>query len=155
KVADEAVCIGAAPSAESYLLGEHIIQVARDTGAEAIIPGYGFLSENAGFAEACEAAGIAFCGPTPQQMREFGLKHEARRLASEAEVPLSPGTDLLKDLDEALAAAERIGYPVMLKSTAGGGGIGLSRCNNEAELKAAFESVQRMGQNFFSDAGVF
>ena len=155
KVADEAVCIGAAPSAESYLLGDRIIQVALDTGAEAIIPGYGFLSENAAFAEACEAAGIAFCGPTPQQMREFGLKHEARRLASEAEVPLSPGTDLLKDLDEALTAAERIGYPVMLKSTAGGGGIGLSRCNNESELKAAFESVQRMGQNFFSDAGVF
>jgi len=154
-VADEAICIGAAPPAESYLLGDKIIQVARDTGAQAIIPGYGFLSENAGFAEACESAGIAFCGPTPQQMRDFGLKHEARRLASEADVPLSPGTGLLQDLAEALDAAQRIGYPIMLKSTAGGGGIGLTRCNSEDELKAAFESVQRMGQNFFSDAGVF
>lgn len=153
--ADEAVCIGAAAPAESYLLGDKIIQVAKDTGAEAIIPGYGFLSENANFAEACEKAGIAFCGPTPKQMREFGLKHEARRLAKEASVPLSPGTDLLKDLDEALSSAEHIGYPIMLKSTAGGGGIGLTRCNTAEELKAAFESVKRMGQNFFSDAGVF
>ena len=154
-VADEAICIGPAAPAESYLLGDKIIQVAKDTGAGAIIPGYGFLSENAGFAEACEKSGIAFCGPTPKQMREFGLKHEARRIAKEAKVPLSPGTDLLKDLDEALTAAEEISYPVMLKSTAGGGGIGLTRCNNANELREAFESVRRMGQNFFSDSGVF
>lgn len=153
--ADEAVLIGAAPAAESYLCGDRIIRAALDTGAQAIIPGYGFLSENAGFAEACAEAGLVFLGPTPAQMRQFGLKHEARALADAAGVPLAPGTGLLRDLDEALQAAEQIGYPVMLKSTAGGGGIGLSRCDDAAALRDAFESVQRMGQNFFSDGGVF
>ncbi|MFP3740104.1 hypothetical protein SB860_35300, partial [Burkholderia sp. SIMBA_019] len=94
------------------------------------------------FAEACEAAGIAFVGPTPLQIREFGLKHRSRELAAEAGVPMTPGTGLLASLGEALSQAERIGYPVMLKSTAGGGGIGLSRCENEAELTVAFDSVQ-------------
>ncbi|HEX6591345.1 MAG TPA: biotin carboxylase N-terminal domain-containing protein, partial [Moraxellaceae bacterium] len=153
--ADEAICIGAAAPSESYLRGDHIIAQAKACGAEAIIPGYGFLSENAGFAEACAAAGIVFIGPSPDQLRRFGLKHTSRELAAEAGVPLTPGTDLLSSLEEAKAAAEKLGYPVMLKSTAGGGGIGLSRCNSEADLVAAYESVQRLGKSFFNDSGVF
>ncbi|MBL4570147.1 MAG: ATP-grasp domain-containing protein, partial [Alcanivorax sp.] len=154
-VADEAVALGGQTAADSYLKTDLILQAAKDTAADAIIPGYGFLSENAEFAEACAANGIAFVGPTPKQLREFGLKHEARAIAEKAGVPLAPGTDLLQSLDEAKQAALDIGYPVMLKSTAGGGGIGLSRCNNEDELVAAFESVKRLGESFFSDSGVF
>ncbi|MDF1629031.1 MAG: urea carboxylase [Alcanivoracaceae bacterium] len=153
--ADEAVHIGGSSAAESYLQDEAIIDAAKKTGAQAIIPGYGFLSENAEFAEACAQAGIIFVGPTPTQLRQFGLKHEARALAQQAGVPLTPGTGLLKDINEAVQAASEIGYPVMLKSTAGGGGIGLSRCDDEPALCAAFESVQRLGQSFFSDGGVF
>lgn len=153
--ADKAVCLGGNTPADSYLRGDRIIAAALETGAEAIIPGYGFLSENAEFAEACAAAGIVFAGPKPHQIREFGLKHRARELAQQAGVPLAPGTGLLDNLDDALAAAAEIGYPLMLKSTAGGGGIGLTRCNDEAELIAAFETVRRQGQNFFNDSGVF
>lgn len=153
--ADVAVYIGASAPAESYLRGDKIIAAALETGAEAIIPGYGFLSENAGFAEDCAKAGLVFVGPSPDQLRRFGLKHTSRELAAEAGVPLTPGTDLLKSLEEARIAAERLGYPVMLKSTAGGGGIGLSRCNNDAELVAAYETVQRLGKSFFNDSGVF
>ena len=125
-MADEAVCIGAASASQSYLNIEKILQVAQQTGAEAIHPGYGFLSENAEFCDLCEAAGIAFIGPTSAQMRSFGLKHTARELAIQSQVPLLPGSGLLADEAEALAQAEQIGYPVMLKSTAGGGGIGVS-----------------------------
>jgi len=153
--ADEAVALGGQTAAESYLRGELILQAAKDAGAQGIIPGYGFLSENADFAEACAEAGIQFIGPTPDQLRRFGLKHEARALAEAAGVPLAPGTGLLQSLDEAKSAAVEIGYPIMLKSTAGGGGIGLSRCNDEQELVDAFESVKRLGENFFSDSGVF
>lgn len=153
--ADEAVAIGASAPSESYLVGERMIEAAQSTGAQAIIPGYGFLSENAGFAEACAKAGIVFVGPTPAQMRSFGLKHEARALAEQAGVPLAPGTALLTSVEQALEAAEEIGYPVMLKSTAGGGGIGLTRCDSDQALSDAFESVQRLGKNFFSDSGVF
>jgi len=153
--ADLAVSLGGAAPADSYLRGDAIIAAAKATGAQAIIPGYGFLSENADFADAVEAAGIAFCGPTGDQMRGFGLKHAARALAEAAGVPLTPGSGLLSDLDEARAVAARLGYPVMLKSTAGGGGIGLTRCDDQAALDHAFESVQRLGQTFFSDAGVF
>ena len=155
RVADVAVNIGGAAPADSYLRGDAIIKAALETGAEAIIPGYGFLSENAAFCEACEAAGLVFVGPTAQQMRDFGLKHAAREIAGKANVPLTPGSGLLADLAEAREAAARIGYPVMLKSTAGGGGIGLTRCDDEAALDQAFESVQRLGANFFSDSGVF
>jgi urea carboxylase len=153
--ADESCLLGPAPAAESYLNAAKIIEAARATGAEAIHPGYGFLAENANFAEACEAAGIAFIGPTPAQMRAFGLKHTARALAQKCALPLLPGTDLLAQLPDALAAAERIGYPVMLKSTAGGGGIGMRRCDSPDELSAAFANVQRLAANNFSDAGVF
>ena len=153
--ATEAVNIGPAVVAESYLKFDRILEVARETGAEAIHPGYGFLSENAEFAEACAAAEIAFIGPTPEQLRQFGLKHTARELAAANQVPLVPGTSLLADLDEAIAAAGTIGYPVMLKSTAGGGGIGLQVCQSEAELGLAFEQVQRLSQSNFKQSGVF
>ena len=125
RLADEAVEIGPAPAARSYLRADKILEAAKATGAQAIHPGYGFLSENPGFAEDCAAAGIAFIGPSPQQMRAFGLKHTARDLAEENRVPLLPGSGLLSDAGHAQAEAARIGYPVMLKSTAGGGGIGM------------------------------
>src|SRR5690242_9243298 len=112
--ADEAVCVGPPPAKESYLDVSAILGAAQKTGATAIHPGYGFLSENAEFAEAAEAAGITFIGPTPEQIRRFGLKHTARALADECGVPLLPGTGLVADVDAAVAAAERIGFPVML-----------------------------------------
>ena len=153
--ADEAVCIGPAPASQSYLDGQRILAVAHETGAQAIHPGYGFLSENAEFACACEAAGIAFVGPTGQQMRDFGLKHTARELAQHNAVPLLPGTGLLADLDQARAEGMRIGYPVMLKSTAGGGGIGMQLCWREQDLVDAFHSVERLARNNFSQGGIF
>lgn len=153
--ADEAHSLGEGPAAATYLVVDKILDAARRSGAQAIHPGYGFLSENAAFAEACEAAGIAFVGPTPEQLRVFGLKHTARALARDRGVPLLEGTDLLDSLDAALAAAERVGYPVMLKSTAGGGGIGMRVCRSAEELRDAFDAVKRLGQNNFSDAGVF
>jgi urea carboxylase len=154
-LADAAVCIGPAPAAQSYLDVPRILQAARDTGAGAIHPGYGFLSENAAFAEACEAAGLAFIGPTPQQMRAFGLKHTARALAQSHGVPLLPGSGLLADAADAAAQAARIGYPVMLKSTGGGGGIGMRLVRAPAELPAAYEAVERLARANFKDAGLF
>ncbi|MDG1583326.1 urea carboxylase [Pseudomonas sp. GOM6] len=153
--ADEAFSLGEGPAAGTYLVVDKILAVAKQTGAKAIHPGYGFLSENAAFAEACEAAGIAFVGPTPEQLRVFGLKHTARALAKEHGVPMLEGTELLENLDAALKAGEQVGYPVMLKSTAGGGGIGMRVCHSAAELSDAFEAVKRLGQNNFSDSGVF
>ncbi|MEJ2478968.1 MAG: urea carboxylase [Acidihalobacter sp.] len=153
--ADEAVCLGPAPAADSYLRQDRILDAARETGAGAIHPGYGFLSENAAFAEACEAVGIAFVGPTPQQMRDFGLKHTARELAESNGVPLLPGSGLLDDVAHALREAERIGYPVMLKSTAGGGGIGMQLCWSAEELGEAFHSVERLSRSNFSQGGIF
>jgi urea carboxylase len=155
RLADVAIALGGDKAADSYLRIDLLLQAARDTGAQAIYPGYGFLSESAEFAEACEDAGIAFVGPTPEQMREFGLKHRSRELAAEAGVPMTPGTGLLQSVEEALAQAEIIGYPIMLKSTAGGGGIGLSRCAGAQELADAYENVKRMGQQFFRDSGAF
>ncbi|PIA73389.1 urea carboxylase [Ectopseudomonas toyotomiensis] len=153
--ADIAIALGGDKPADSYLRIDKILAAAQETGAQAIYPGYGFLSESAEFADACEAAGIAFVGPTGEQVREFGLKHRARELAAQAQVPMAPGTGLLQSLEEALSAAENIGYPVMLKTTAGGGGIGLTRCSDAVALESAYESVKRMGEQFFSDAGVF
>jgi len=154
-MADESVCVGPAAVTSSYLAMHRIIEAAQATGAQAVHPGYGFLSENATFVEMCEGAGLAFIGPTPQQMRLFGLKHTARALAMDAGVPLLPGTGLLADLDAALVHAQHIGYPVMLKSSAGGGGIGMQMCRDAQDLSAAFESVRRLAQSNFSDAGVF
>ncbi|PPK51162.1 urea carboxylase [Marinobacter persicus] len=153
--ADEAWPLGEGTPAQTYLDQDKLFEVVRQSGAGAIHPGYGFLSENADFARRCEAEGVVFLGPTPEQMEQFGLKHTARALAKEAGVPLLPGTELLTDLDDALAAASHIGYPVMLKSTAGGGGIGMSRCYSAEDLEKSFESVQRLSQNNFSNSGVF
>ena len=153
--ANEAHSLGEGPAAGTYLQVEKILAVAKQSGAQAIHPGYGFLSENAAFAEACEAAGIAFVGPTPEQLRVFGLKHTARALAKQHGVPMLEGTELLESLDAALSAGEQVGYPVMLKSTAGGGGIGMRVCNDAGELSEAFDAVKRLGQNNFSDSGVF
>ncbi|MCU1723719.1 urea carboxylase [Pseudomonas sp. 5P_5.1_Bac1] len=153
--ADQAISLGEGPAASTYLVVDKILAAARDSGAQAIHPGYGFLSENAAFAEACEAAGIAFVGPTPEHLRTFGLKHTARALAKAHGVPLLEGSDLLDDLAAAHSAAAEVGYPVMLKSTAGGGGIGMRVCRSAAELEDAFDAVKRLGQNNFSDAGVF
>ncbi|CAD5376858.1 Urea carboxylase [Pseudomonas sp. OF001] len=153
--ADEAFSLGEGPASATYLVVDKILAAAKQSGAQAIHPGYGFLSENAAFAEACEAVGIAFVGPTPEQLRVFGLKHTARALAKQHGVPLLEGTELLENLDAALKAGEEVGYPVMLKSTAGGGGIGMRVCRSAAELSEAFEAVKRLGQNNFSDSGVF
>ena len=153
--ADEAICVGPAPAAESYLNVEAILAAAKATGARAIHPGYGFLSENTAFAEACEAAGIAFIGPTPGNIRAFGLKHTARALAADHGVPLAPGTDLLTDEAAAIAAAADIGYPVILKATAGGGGIGMKICADESDIRDGFATVARLGAGNFGDGGVF
>ncbi|WEK46556.1 MAG: urea carboxylase [Candidatus Andeanibacterium colombiense] len=153
--ADVAVCIGPAPAAESYLNIPAILQAAKDTGAGAIHPGYGFLAENTEFAEACAAAGIVFVGPTPENIKTFGLKHSARALADEHGVPLAPGTGLLTDEDEAAQAADGIGYPVILKATAGGGGIGMRICDDQAAVRQGFAAVARLGEGNFGDAGVF
>ncbi|MBM6442815.1 MULTISPECIES: urea carboxylase [Pseudomonas] len=153
--ADEAHSLGEGAASGTYLAVDKILAIAKATGATAIHPGYGFLSENAAFAEACEIAGIAFIGPTPEQLRVFGLKHTARALAKQHGVPMLEGTELLDSLDAALIAGEQVGYPVMLKSTAGGGGIGMRVCRSAAELSESFEAVKRLGQNNFSDAGVF
>jgi len=153
--ADEAVLIGDGPAKDSYLNAELILKIAVETGAQAIHPGYGFLSENASFARACAEKGIAFIGPSPEQIEQFGLKHSARIMAEKAGVPLPQGTGLLQSLDEAMVEATTIGYPVMLKSTAGGGGIGMRICENEDTLRAAYESVRYLASANFQDDGVF
>ena len=155
RLADEAVRVGPAPVSESYLNVEAILDAIRQTGAEAVHPGYGFLSENPDFVERLEKEGIAFIGPHPEHMRAFALKHSARDLSEESGVPLLPGSPLVHDLEEARAHASRIGYPVMLKSTAGGGGIGLQLCRSEDELPRLYETVKRLAQANFSDAGLF
>src|SRR5215208_1991936 len=153
--ADEAVCIGPAPATDSYLRQERILDAARATGAQAIHPGYGFLSENADFAHACAHAGVVFIGPKPEQMRSFGLKHMGREIAAAHGVPLLPGSALLVDAGQARAEAARIGYPMMLKSTGGGGGIGMRLVESEDELSDAFTSVERLARSNFKDSGIF
>ncbi|MFG7489345.1 urea carboxylase [Methylorubrum rhodesianum] len=153
--ADEAVRLGPAPAAQSYLDVEAVIAACKATGAEAVHPGYGFLSENVGFAERLASEGIVFIGPRPEHLRAFGLKHTARDLAKASGVPLLPGTDLLPDVETALSAAEAIGYPVMLKSTAGGGGIGMQLCHSAQELAERFAAVERTARASFGDARVY
>ena len=153
--ATEAVRVGPGPADKSYLDVGALLQAAAATGCDAVHPGYGFLSENAAFAEAVAAAGLAFVGPTPGQLRAFGLKHEARALAAAAGVPVVPGSGLLAGIDEAVGAAEAIGYPVMLKSTGGGGGIGMAVCADEAALRRDFDRVGRLASANFGEAGLF
>lgn len=153
--ADEAVLLGGGPASESYLAIERVLAAAAQSGATAIHPGYGFLSENAGFARECMRRGIAFIGPRVEQIEAFALKHTARAIAKECGVPLLPGTGILSGCDEALRCAEALGYPVMLKSSAGGGGIGMRVCYTAAQLSDAFESVVRLSQNSFRDGSVY
>ena len=153
--ADEALLIGPPPAAQSYLSMGAILEAARKSGADAIHPGYGFLSENADFAQMCADNGVVFIGPTPEQMRVFGLKHTARAMARECGVPLLPGTGLLAGAGEAVEAAEEIGYPVMLKSTAGGGGIGMRLCRSPEELLESFEAVEALSRASFGNSELF
>lgn len=153
--ADEAWSLGDGPVRDTYLDQDKLLHIAAESGAQAIHPGYGFLSENAGFVTRCEQAGLVFLGPTVAQMTAFGLKHQARALAQQNNVPLLPGSGLLTSLESACDQAQLIGYPVMLKSTAGGGGIGMQRCNDQDQLVDAFTRVKRLAGNNFADDGVF
>ncbi|MGI8801030.1 MAG: urea carboxylase [Solirubrobacteraceae bacterium] len=153
--ADAAVLLGPAPARESYLRVDRILAAAEATGAGAIHPGYGLLSEDAAFATAVEAVGLCFVGPTPGQLADFGRKDTARRLAAAAGVPMIAGSEVLAGLEEALAAAAAIGYPVMLKATGGGGGIGLEPCRTAADLADSFARVGRLAGASFASAGVF
>jgi acetyl-CoA carboxylase biotin carboxylase subunit len=154
--ADEAVCIGPPPSNQSYLLGDRLIEVARRTGAEAIHPGYGFLSERAWFARAVRDAGLVFVGPPAEAIEAMGSKTDARQLAISAGVPVVPGTtEALRDADEAMAIAESFGYPVLLKAAAGGGGKGMRVVREPHELAAALGAAQREAKNAFGDDAVY
>lgn len=152
--ADEAHPLRGEPRA-AYLNGEQIIAIARDRGAQAIVPGYGFLAEDAAFARSVAAAGIVFAGSSPEAIEACGRKHTARELAARAGVPVVPGSDGLLDSDDAAAAAAaQLGYPVMLKATAGGGGMGLLACRDEAELRSGFDAVRSRAAALFDDPGV-
>lgn len=155
KMADSSFLLEGTTVAETYLSRSQIIQIAKGAGADGIIPGYGFLSESADFAETCEEEGLVWIGPTPKQMRALGLKHLARELAEKSQVPLLPGSSILENVDVALREAERVGYPLMVKSTAGGGGIGLQKCSSQAELRKSFATVQHQGKTYFNNDGVF
>jgi len=153
QMADEAAHLGPAAALESYLRIDKIINAARRHGAEAIHPGYGFLSENAEFADACQAAGIVFIGPPAGAIRRMGSKTEARKLAIGAGAPVVPGTESsVSDLDEARNVADRLGYPVLLKAAAGGGGKGMRRVDGEADLGAAIrDASSEAGRAFGND----
>ncbi|KUM63049.1 hypothetical protein ACN42_g4045 [Penicillium freii] len=154
--ADVALPLPGNTVSDTYLNGKHILDMAIKADADAVIPGYGLLSENADFAAAVEAAGLVWIGPTPKQMRDLGLKHRARDIAITAGTPVLPGSEgLVTSVEDALAEAEKIGYPVMVKSTAGGGGIGLQRCADIDSLREAFDGVRRLGQANFGDDGGF
>ncbi|MAR90298.1 MAG: urea carboxylase [Pseudomonadales bacterium] len=153
--ADSAFSLGDGSARDTYLNQDKLFRISHEQGVQAVHPGYGFLSENPDFVERCAAEHIAFIGPTAEQMRQFGLKHRARAIAQASEVPLLPGTELLTSLEEALSAAANIGYPVMLKSTAGGGGIGMQTCYDPGQLSKAFDSVKRLSANNFSNDGLF
>ncbi|MBI1355427.1 MAG: acetyl-CoA carboxylase biotin carboxylase subunit [Acidobacteria bacterium] len=155
-MADEAVRIGPAPAQESYLRIDAILDAARKTGAEAIHPGYGFLSENAAFARACADAGVVFIGPPPEAMDAMGSKTAARRRMQAAGVPVVPGTtEPLRDAAEALPIAAAIGYPVMLKAAAGGGGKGMRLVHDSAELAPALERAVSEAERAFGDGSVY
>jgi pyruvate carboxylase subunit A len=155
RLADAAIEIGAASPSESYLNLDRILGAAKETGADAIHPGYGFLSENPRLAEACVAAGITFIGPPPAAMVAMGDKVRARERMQQAGVPVVPGTAAISDEAVAVAAAKEIGFPVLVKASAGGGGIGMRAAQNEEELKAAITSCQESAQRFFGDPRVF
>ena len=156
RMADEAVRIGPASSSESYLVAEAVLDAARRTGADAVHPGYGFLSENAAFAEACAAAGVTFIGPPPDAIRLMGDKTAARALMRQADVPMAPGTpDAIDDPAEAEAIANGIGYPVLVKAAAGGGGKGMRVVERAQDFQASFERARSEAQSAFGDGRVY
>ncbi len=156
RYADEAFNIGPAPSTESYLRADRILDAARRSGSEAIHPGYGFLAENPDFARACEKAGFVFVGPTAEAMELMGSKTASRRAAREAGLPVVPGTDInLESLDEVRRAAVEIGFPIMLKASAGGGGKGLRLVTAPGELESAWRTARSEAQNAFNDPSVY
>lgn len=154
--ADEAMPIGSAPSRESYLRIDRILEAAKKTGADAIHPGYGFLAENAGFARACRDAGITFIGPSPESIEAMGSKTEARQRMQAAGVPVVPGlTEAVKSFEEIAAFARDAGFPIMIKASAGGGGKGLRLVEREEDLLPSFERVTSEAQSFFGDGAVY
>ncbi len=153
--ADEAYCVGPGPSARSYLNIPNIISAALISGADAVHPGYGFLAENARFAEICADHGLTFIGPTPSVIQQMGDKATAKAIMQEAKVPTTPGTGILVSPTEALAAARRIGYPVMLKATAGGGGKGMRAVFGPDELEHAFATAQAEAEANFKDGRLY
>src|ERR687895_1420744 len=155
--ADESYLLGPGPAAESYLKVEKILEVAEQSGAEAVHPGYGFLAENAPFARACEEAGIVFIGPPASAIEAMGSKTRARELMQAAGVPIVPGTtDPVDTVEDARTVIEEsIGYPVAIKATGGGGGKGFRVAQSEDELEKAFEGASREGEKFFSDPTVY
>jgi urea carboxylase len=153
--ADIALPLGGFAAVDSYLKGDLILQLALDAGIDAIIPGYGFLSENFEFVDSCERAGVIFIGPTSEHIRNFGLKHLARHLSEQVGIPCTSGTGILSSATEAGDMSTTIGYPVILKNTAGGGGIGLAVCTSREEVIASYDGVQRIGEQQFSNGGVF
>src|SRR5215510_10021383 len=156
RMADEAVWVGPAPSAQSYLKINAIIAAAKQVNAEAIHPGYGFLAESAEFARAVTSAGMVFIGPPAEAMEIMGSKTSARRAAVEAGVPIVPGTvEPLVSFEEAKATAEKFGYPVMLKAAAGGGGKGMRLVANSADLRSAFETAQAEAAAAFGDSSLY
>jgi acetyl-CoA carboxylase biotin carboxylase subunit len=156
RFADEAVCIGPARSTQSYLNIPHVISAAEITDVDAIHPGYGFLSENANFAEVCEASHITFIGPSPDILRMMGEKEQARRQMASVGVPILPGSDgILADAETALADAERIGYPVIIKASAGGGGRGMRMVRRSEDLTAAWETARNEAQQAFAVPDVY
>jgi acetyl-CoA carboxylase, biotin carboxylase subunit len=155
RAADEALLLGPAPAAESYLDMDRVLEAARVSGAQAIHPGYGFLAENAEFARRVAAARLAWVGPPPEAIEAMGDKVAARAAMHAAGVPVAPGTDPLPDADAAAAAAARIGYPVMVKAAAGGGGIGMAAVDDEAALRTAYETARTRAERFFGSPAVF
>ncbi len=153
--ADEAYLVGGAEAKDSYLNIDRIIEIAKKCGAEAIHPGYGFLAENAEFARRCEEEGIKFIGPKPEVIEAMGSKLNARKLMSEAGVPVVPGSPELRSLDDAAKWAEKIGYPVAVKASGGGGGIGISIAWSEDEIEKAYNRSRTMGEKFFRDPAVY
>ena len=154
-LADERICIGGNAAAESYLNQKNIISAALATNAEAIHPGYGFLSENAGFAKLCEENGIVFIGPKSEVISAMGDKDTSRQLMQQVGVPVVPGTEVLKDVEEAKKYAKEIGYPLLVKATAGGGGKGIRVVAREEDLEDAFHTASREAESAFGNGEVF